>query len=176
MAGGRLRLDLFAFALGALALLTYGFVTQRNGGAVIMCALCLAGLITARLVGFSNRALVPLTLGLVALLWMLWVAPPPLTSHQTSALAHGVGGLLVGWAVAEYLRGRMEWPGWAITAVGVVLVLTVLWELGEYLGDRALTTGLIPNKRDSAIDVAFGTLGGATGTFLATLVPPQLQR
>jgi hypothetical protein len=170
----RLRLDLFAFALGALALLTYGFVDARNGGAVVMCGLCLAGLVTARLLGFPNRALVPLTLGLVALLWIVWMDPPEnLSPNRASALIHGLGGVLVGFAVAEYLRGRIDWPGWAISAVGVVLVLTVLWELGEYLGDRALTTGLIPNKRDSAIDIAFGTLGGAAGTFFATLLPSR---
>jgi hypothetical protein len=35
---------------------------------------------------------------------------------------------------------------------------------------------LIPNKRDSAIDIAFGTLGGATGTFFATLLPTRTAR
>ena len=55
---------------------------------------------------------------------MLWV-DPPLDSHSTSALAHAVGGLLVGWAVAEFLRGRVDWPMWAIGAVGAVLALTI---------------------------------------------------
>ena len=176
MDGRRLRLDLFAFALGALALLTYGFFAARNGGAVIMCGLCLAGLIVARLAGFSNRALVPLTFGLVVLLWILWVDPPPLSNHQISALAHGSGGLLVGWALSEYLRGRLEWPLWAIGAVAVVFGLTVLWELGELLGDRAFDTALIPNKRDSALDIAFGTLGGAVGVLVASLLPDRPQR
>ena len=172
MDGRRLRLDLFAFALGALTLLTFGFFAARNGAAVIMCALSFAGLITARLAGFSNRALVPLTAGLVILLWVLWVHPPPLTSHQTSALAHGTGGILVGWAVAEFLRGRVAWPLWAIGAVGVVFGLTILWELGELLGDRVLDTALIPSRRDSAIDIAFGTIGGAIGTTVAALAAP----
>jgi len=176
MDGRRLRLDLFAFALGALALLTYGFFAARNGGAVIMCGLCLAGLIVARLAGFSNRALVPLTFGLVVLLWILWVDPPPLSNHQISALAHGSGGLLGGWALSEYLRGRLEWPLWAIGAVAVVFGLTVLWELGELLGDRAFDTALIPNKRDSAFDIAFGTLGGAVGVLVASLLPYRPQR
>ncbi|MFI5122352.1 MAG: hypothetical protein ACHQJ5_05610 [Vicinamibacteria bacterium] len=176
MDGHRLRLDLFAFALGALALLTYGFFAARNGGAVIMCGLCLGGLVVARLAGFSNRALVPLAFGLVVLLWLVWVNPPPLTDHQTSALAHGSGGLLVGWAVSEYLRGRVEWPLWAIGAVAVVFGLTVLWELGELLGDRAFDTALIPSKRDSAFDIAFGTLGGAVGVLIASLLPYRSQR
>ena len=172
MDGRRLRLDPFAFALGALSLLTFGFFAARNGGALIMCGLCFAGLIAARLAGFSNRALVPLTVGLVILLWVLWIHPPPLTSQQTSALAHGIGGILVGWAVAEFLRGRVDWPLWAIGAVGVVFGLTILWELGELLGDRVLDTALIPSKRDSAMDVAFGTLGGAVGTMVAALAAP----
>lgn len=176
MDGRRLRLDSFAFALGALTLLTFGFFAARNGAAVVMCALCFAGLLTARLVGFSNRALVPLTAGLVILLWMLWTHPPPLTSHQTSALAHGVGGVLVGFAVAEFLRGRAEFPTWAIVAVGIVFGLTILWELGEYIGDRVLDTALIPSKRDSAIDIAFGTFGGVAGTFVAALMAPLWRR
>ena len=114
---------------------------------------------------------VPLALGLVVLLWMLWTHPPAMTSHQTSALAHGTGGVLVGWAVAEFLRDRIAWPLWAIGAIGIVFGLTIMWELGEYLGDRALDTALIPSKRDSATDIAFGTLGGIAGTFCAALVP-----
>jgi hypothetical protein len=172
----RPRIDLFAFALGALALLTFGFFNARNGAAVIMCALCFGGLLAARVAGFSNRALVPLAAGLVVLLWVLWVHPPPLTTHQTSAIAHGTGGVLVGWALSEYLRGRLEWPLWAIGAVGVVFGLTVLWELGELFGDRAFDTALEPSKRDSAFDIAFGTFGGALGVLIASLLPSRSQR
>ena len=171
----RLRLDPFAFALGALALLTLGFIGASNGGALVMCGLCFAGLLAARFVGFSNLALVPLAGGLVILLWMLWV-DPPLDSHSTGAIAHAVGGLLVGWAVAEFLRGRADWPMWAIGAVGGVLALTIAWELGEWVADRALTTDLMLSKRDSAIDIAFGTLGGAAGTLLVTLLPERSPR
>jgi hypothetical protein len=176
MQARRLRLDLFAFSLGALTLLTLGFFSARNGAAVVMCGLCFAGLLAARLAGFSNRALVPLTAGLVILLWVLWIHPPPLTSVQTSALAHGTGGLLVGWAIADYLRARLAWPLWAIGAVAVVFGLTVLWEVGELFGDRALDTALVPSKRDSAIDISFGTLGGAAGVLVATLLPSRAAR
>jgi hypothetical protein len=166
----RLRIDLFAFALGALALLTFGFFSTRNGAAVVMCGLCFAGLLVARLAGFSNRALVPLAAGLVVILWWVWVDPPA-DPRQTSALAHGVGGALAGWALAEYLRGRLTWPLWALGALAGVFGLTVLWELGEYVGDRVLTTGLIPSRRDSAVDIFFGTLGGAAAVGLAALLP-----
>ena len=171
MDGRRLRIDLFAFSLGALSLLTAGFFYARNGAAVIMCSLCFAGLIVARVVGFSNRALVPLAAGLVVLLWVLWVEAPPLSSHQLSAIAHGTGGILVGWAVSEFLRGRVGWPVWAIGAVAVVFGLTILWEVGEWAGDRVLQTALIPNASDSALDITFGTLGGAVGTVIAAVVP-----
>src|SRR4051794_12863108 len=126
MDGRRMRIDLFAFALGALALHAVSFFNTRNGAALVMCSLVGAGLIFARLVGFSNRALVPVAAGLVVLLWILWVHPPSMSSHRTSALAHGIGGVLIGWAVAEYLRGRVDWPLWAIGAVAVVFSLTVL--------------------------------------------------
>jgi hypothetical protein len=168
----RLRIDLFAFALGALALLTLAFLGARNGAALVMCALCLAGLLGARLAGFSNRALVPVALGLVVILWMVWIDPPA-SSHRTSALAHGAGGALLGWALSEYLRGRLAWPLWALGAFACVFGLTILWELGEYVGDRALGTALIPSARDSAVDIVFGTVGGAGAVALSGLLAPR---
>ena len=178
MDGRRLRIDLFAFALGALALLTVSFFSSRNGAALVMCAIVIAGLLAARLIGFSNRALVPVAAGFIVLLYLVWINPPfeDPGDHRNSALIHGLGGVLVGWAAAEYLRGRIGWPLWAIGAVAVVFGLTVLWELGEYLGDRVLDTALIPSKRDSAIDIAFGALGGASGVVLASLVPARFWR
>lgn len=167
---GRLRLDPFAFALGALTLLTFSFLAARNGAAVIMSGLCFGALLVARLAGFSNRALVPAAAGLVVLLWLVWTHPLPISSRENSALAHGSGGVLIGWAMAEHLRVRIAWPVWAIGAIGAVFGLTILWELGEFLGDRAFETALVPSKRDSAVDICFGTLGGSVGALLATVV------
>jgi hypothetical protein len=171
----RLRIDLFAFALGALALLSLAFFGARNGAALVMCGLCFAGLLAARLLGFSNRALVPLAFGLVVILWMVWIDPPA-SSRKTSTLAHGAGGLLIGWALAEYLRVRIAWPLWGLAAAAAVFTLTVLWELGEYLGDRVLTTALIPNKLDSVYDIAFGTAGGLLAVAVAWLLLPGRDR
>lgn len=167
----RLRIDLFAFALGALALLTAAFLGARNSAAVLMCGLCFAGLLAARLAGFSNRALVPVALGLVAILWMVWLDPPA-SERRTSALAHGAGGALVGWALSEYLRTRLRWPAWGLAALVAVFALTVAWEVGEYVGDRVLTTALVPSKTDSALDIFFGTLGGSATVALAWLLAP----
>ena len=167
----RLRIDPFAFALGALALLSLAFLDARNGGALVMCALCFAGLLAARAAGFSNRALVPVALGLVVILWMVWIDPPT-TSRRTSTLAHFAGGGLVGWALAEYLRARISWPLWGLAALSAVFGLTILWELGEYVGDTVLTTALIPSKADSAIDIVFGTLGGGAAVAIAWLLMP----
>jgi hypothetical protein len=172
MDASRLRIDLFAFALGALTLLSAFFYGTRNGAALIMCALCFAALLVARLAGFSNLALVPLALGIVALLWIVWIDPPA-GPVRTGAIAHGVGGLLVGWALAEWLRGRLTWPAWALTALAGVFALTVLWEFGEYFGDRLLATSLVPSARDSAIDIFFGALGGATAVALAGFLPDR---
>ena len=171
-----LRIDLFAFALGALALLTLSFFSSRNGAAVVMCGIVIAGLLGARLLGFSNRALVPVIAGFIVLLYLVWINPPFENDHRMSALAHGVGGVLVGWAAAEYLRGRIDWPLWAIGAVATVFGLTIVWEIGEYLGDRVLDTSLIPSKRDSAVDILFGSAGGAVGVMLAALVPARFWR
>lgn len=171
MDGRRLRIDPFAIALAALSLLTFGFLAARNGAALVMCGLCFAGLLAARAAGFTNRALVPLTAGVVIVLWVLWVNPPAIGLPATSAFAHLSGGLLGGWAVSEYLRARVAWPLWALGAVGAVFGLTILWELGELLGDLTLDTALIPSRRDSALDITFGTLGGAAGVLAASTLP-----
>jgi hypothetical protein len=167
----RLRIDLFAFALGALALLTLAFLVARNGAALIMCAIVFAGLVAARMANFSNRALVPVALGLVAILWMVWLDPPG-SARKTSALAHLAGGALIGWAMSEYLRTDPPWALWGAAALMTVFGVTVLWELGELAGDRVLDTALIPSARDSAEDIFFGTTGAAGAIALAWLLVP----
>jgi hypothetical protein len=171
----RLRIDLFAFALGALALLSLAFFETRNGAALVMCALCFVGLLAARLAGFSNRALVPVAVGLLAILWMIWI-DDTFSGPQMSMIAHGLGGALIGWALSEYLRVRVGWPQWGVVALACVFGLTVLWELGEFAGDRVLGTALQPNRADSAFDIFFGMLGGATTVFLAWLLAPRAAR
>jgi hypothetical protein len=168
----RPRLDLLAFgvALALVAWPTIGFISERNGAAAIMCVMCFAGLVGGRVVGVPGRVLLPVALGLLVLLWMVWIDPPA-SSRKTSALAHLSGGVLAGWALVEALRRRIS--GWLVTALlalAVVVLLTVVWELGEYAGDRLFDTALIPRKRDSAEDILFGTLGGAVGIAFAAVV------
>jgi hypothetical protein len=168
----RPRLDLLAFGV-ALALVAWpaiGFIVERNGAATIMCGMCFAGLVGGRALGVPGRVLLPVALGLFVVLWMVWVDPPA-SSRKTSALAHLSGGLLAGWALVEALRRRIS--GWLVTALlalVVVVLLTVVWELGEYAGDRLFDTALVPRKRDSAEDILFGTLGGAVGIAFAAVV------
>ena len=165
----RLRIDLFAFALGALTLLSLAFFGARNGAALILCALIFCGLLAARAAGFSNRALVPVALGLVGILWMVWIDPPA-SGHKTSALAHAGGGALLGWALSEYLRTRLAWPVWGVVALASVFGLAVMWEICELIGDRILDTALIPSARDSAEDIIFGTCGAAVAVAAARLL------
>ena len=113
-----------------------------------------------------------MALGLVVILWMVWIDPPA-GSRGTSALAHGLGDGLVGWALAEYMRTRVAWPWWGLVAIAGVFALTILWEAGEYIGDRALDTGLNPTESDSAIDILFGTRGGTGAVTLAWLLMPR---
>jgi hypothetical protein len=172
--GGR-RIEPFLLALGALAMLGFAFLNERNGAALVMCALCVAGLIGGRIAGFSNRALVPLGLGLAAILWFVWIDPVA-SGPKTSAIAHFGGGALVGWALSEFLRTRIAWPYWAAFALTAAFGVTVLWELGEYLGDRTLGTALQPNRYDSAFDIFFGALGGTLTVALAWLLAPRTAR
>jgi hypothetical protein len=95
---------------------------------------------------------------------------PSAASWKTSAFAHAVGGSLVGWTLVEALRHRIRgWPSVALAALTVVIALTVVWELGEYFGDRLFDTALEPGWRDSAIDILFGTAGGIVGIAFACL-------
>ncbi len=137
-----------------------------------MGATCAGGLVVARALGFSNRSLVPLALGLVAVLVLVWGHVLPVDSHTNSAIAHASGGLLVGWALSEYLRDRYVWALWPVAVLLGVFTLGVAWELVELLGDRVFTTALIPNMRDSVADVTFGTLGGVVGMLVSVLIPP----
>jgi hypothetical protein len=168
----RPRLDLVAFGL-ALALLAWPavhFVSERNGAASIMCAMCLGGLVVGWLLGVPGRVLLPVAFGLALVLWMVWVDPPA-SPRKTSALAHAAGGALAGWALAEALRRRIRnWVVVALLALAAVILLTFVWELGEYVGDRFLDTALIPRRRDSAEDIFFGTLGGLAGISFAGAV------
>jgi hypothetical protein len=165
----RPRLDVLAFA-SALALVAWpaiAFVSERNGAATIMCAMCLAGLVAGRIVGVPGRVLLAVAFGLVVVLWMVWIDPPA-GPRKTSALAHATGGTLVGWSLVEALRRRSRaWLPVALVALSVVIVLTVVWELGEYAGDRLFDTALIPNKGESAEDILFGTAGGLVGITFA---------
>ena len=168
----RPRLDLlaFAFALALVAWPAIAFVSERNGAAAIMCAMCLAGLVAGRIVGVPGRVLLPVAFGLMMVLWMVWI-DLPVSSRKTSALAHAVGGTLAGWALVEALRHRIrDWLAVALLALALVIVLTLVWELGEYTGDRLFDTALIPSRRDSAEDILFGTVGGVVGIMFAGVV------
>jgi hypothetical protein len=169
----RPRLDLLAFAL-ALALVAWpaiAFVSERNGAAAIMCAMCLAGIVAGRIVGVPGRVLLPVAFGLMVVLWMVWIGDVPVGPRKTSALAHAIGGTLAGWALVEVLRHRIpDLLAVALLALSVVIFLTLVWELGEYAGDRVFDTALIPSNRDSAEDILFGTFGGLVGITFASVV------
>jgi hypothetical protein len=168
----RPRLDIlsFALALALLAWLAIGFVSDSNGGATIMSAMCLVGLVAGRIVGVPGRVLLPVAIGLAVVLWMIWI-DSPVGPHKTSAFAHVIGGMLAGWGLVEALRRRIRDPlTVALLALSGVIVLTLAWELGEYAGDRLLGTSLQPSLGDSVEDVAIGTAGGLVGIMLASLV------
>ncbi len=94
------------------------------------------------MIGFSNRALVPVALGLVVVLAVLWGEALPVSSHVNSAIAHASGGLLVGWAVSEYLRDRYVWALWPLGVLVAVFSVGVVWELLELTARHGLHDGL----------------------------------
>jgi hypothetical protein len=169
----RPRIDLLAFGL-ALALVAcpaIAFVSERNGAAAVMCAMCFAGLVGGRIVGVPGRVLLCVAFGFLVVLWMVWIDPPA-SARKTSALAHVIGGILAGWALVETLRRWIsDWSTVALLALFVVIFLSAIWELGEYASDRLLDiSALIPRTRDSAEDILFGTAGGVVGITFAAVV------
>lgn len=166
----RQRLDTLAFALGLAALFAacWGFASTRNGAAVVMCGICMAGLIAGRLAGISGGVILAVSLGLVAILWVVWVDPLS-TPRRTNAFAHSAGGALAGWGIATTLL-RRGIPTWAPVALVAVGALAVGWELAEFLGDGLLDTALVPSRIDSAYDILFGCCGGIAGIVAARIL------
>jgi hypothetical protein len=159
----------FGLALGLVALPAVSFIYERNGAATLMNAMCLAGILAAGIIGVPRRVLLPVAFGFMLVLLMVWIDPSS-TPWKTSAVAHGIGGSLVGWTLVEALRRRIsDLRSVALAALTVVIVLTLVWELGEYVGDRLFDTALEPGWRDSAIDIFFGTAGGIVGIAFAGL-------
>ena len=167
------RLDSLAFALGIAAMFAacWAFASQSNGPAMIMCGISLAGLIAGRLAGISGGVILVAALGLVAILWVVWVDPLS-TPRRTSAFAHSAGGALAGWGIATTLLRRGV-PTWAPIALVGVAALAIGWELAEYLGDRLFDTALVPNKLDSSWDIFFGCAGGVAGMVAAWVLTPR---
>ena len=71
------------------------------------------------------------------------------SSHVNSAVAHASGGLLVGWAVSDYLRDRYIWALWPVAVFLAVLSVGVVWELLEYTGDKLFTIKKCPPVIDA---------------------------
>ena len=162
----------FAAALAAPVVLALGFVSIRYGAAAVMCAFCVAGILGGRLAGLRGTVLLAVAVGLCAILWIAWLHPPG-GALRTSFMAHVGAGALVGAAVAEALRHRIAWPAWGLAALLTVAALTLAWEAAEYLGDRVLDTALVPNKRDSALDIVFGVVAGSGAIALVRLFHPR---
>lgn len=116
-----------------------------------------------------GKVLLPIAAGLILVLWLVWIDQPA-GPRKTSALAHAIGGTLAGWALVEALCRRFrDWLSVALLALAMVIVLTIVWEFGEYAGDRLLDTALVPRLGDSLEDIFFGTAGGLLGITFASL-------
>jgi hypothetical protein len=165
--GSSLDSAAFLLALAAIGLAALAFLATRNGAALVMCAILLAGLVAGRLIGVAGTTLLVAALGLGAVLWIVWIDPIA-GPRRTSAIAHFTGGALAAWALGQTLR-RRGWRLWAEATIVAVAALTVGWELAEWAGDRILETSLVPNRADSALDILFGCLGGLAGLGLAGL-------
>jgi hypothetical protein len=156
------REDHLALAAGtvALAAMAIVFLAEGNGAAFLTTGICIAGIWAGRVIGLSGQTMLPVALGLAAVLYVGWFHPPG-GQRATSLFAHLSGGVLAGYALAVTLRERMRWPGWGLVALAGVGAITVLWEIAEFLVDATFDTALIPSATDSALDMLWGCVGGA---------------
>jgi hypothetical protein len=148
-------LVLAAYPLSAVAFLAAG-----TEAAAIMLMMGFVGLLAIAAAGLPARVVVPLGLGLLAVLWIVWIEPPG-GPRTTSAFAHGTAGALLGWALAESARRREPWPRWGLTALLGVLAIGIGWELCERAADSVFDTFLQLSAGDSALDLSANLVGAA---------------
>ncbi len=87
-------------AVALVLLAALGFISERNGAATIMSAMCLGGLVAGGIVGVPGRVLLPVAFGFMGVIWITKIDPPA-NGNAASAFAHAIGGGLVGCALVE---------------------------------------------------------------------------
>lgn len=126
----------------------------------------LGGLLVGKVVGVPARSLTMITVALVLVAWppAMFTSPLP---RLTSTISHLVIGALLAWLLLAPVMGR--WPAasrdW-IVIPALVLLIGVVWELGEWLADALLESDLAVDGLDTLTDLGADLIGAVAGVAL----------
>ena len=168
---------LSVLGLSAVAALA---IESRAGTA--MFAVSFGAILGAALLGWPRRSMTVVGLGVAAITWLVVLGVIG-EAGAGSAIAHGIAGALLGWALADAILrtpgARAEATRVLVAAVLATLVVGVVWELWEW-GTEALTgTNLTGGIADTIADLIADGAGAAAGAALAVFgfgAPPTASR
>ncbi len=126
----------------------------------------LGGLLAGKAVGVPDRSLTVIAVALVLVAWppAMFTSPLP---RLTSTISHLVIGALLAWLLLAPVMDR--WPAasrdW-IVIPALVLLIGVVWELGEWIADALFESDLAVNGLDTLSDLVADLIGALAGVAL----------
>src|SRR5688572_30758079 len=170
MPSGNTRVDAFDVAIVALAASVALFAAIGESGFAAMAGLCAVGLAVTRSLTAPRDSLTVLAIGLVFLIWTIYLIPTE-DQRTVSFIAHVGGGALAAFAIFDLLGAwAMEWARRAWITLAAVIGLALGWEVAERLVDSLFDTALDPNGADTLYDLVATNLGAIAGLLVASVV------
>jgi hypothetical protein len=124
----------------------------------------------AALLGWPRRSLTVVGVGVACIVWLILLGLVGEVGVG-SAIAHGLGGALVGWALTDAI---LRTPGaranaGRVLAAAVLATLTVgaVWEVWEWTTDALIGTDLNGGIADTTLDLIADGIGAAAGGVVA---------
>jgi hypothetical protein len=151
-------------------------LARRDRPGVAMFGVCFAAIAAAALLGWPRRSLTVVGVGVAAIVWLVLLGVIG-EAGLGSAIAHFLGGALVGWALADAIRrtpgARADARRVFAAAVLATLVVGIVWELWEWGTDAVIGTSLSGDIADTALDLISDCAGAAAGAALAVSRLPR---
>ncbi|MGH2952426.1 MAG: hypothetical protein ACRDK9_00190 [Solirubrobacterales bacterium] len=153
------------------------FVLIGEDTETTLFGLAFLGMVAVRILGMPGRALVVLAATTAAVVSVSLLGGFAHTGFG-STVAHLVISGMFAWGLSVPVWSRLE-PGVApgsrravVRLVAVVVLLGVCWEIGEYVGDRLLGTGLSVRFADIVLDLVADGVGALIGALAARRFNP----
>ncbi|MEK6327459.1 MAG: hypothetical protein AABM66_08040 [Actinomycetota bacterium] len=160
--------------LAVLVLSAAAALALESRAGVGMFGVSFGAIAGAALLAWPRRSLTVVGLGVGCVVWLVLLGVIGQPGFR-SAIAHGIGGALLGWALADgILRTpgvRVEARRVLIAAVLATLVVGVVWELWEGATDALMGTNMNGGIDDTTLDLIADGVGAAAGGALAVKRP-----